>query len=181
MGILLIGQRWGNQEPASLTFWFQQVWGLLACGQHTVNFFHLVGFQYLQNSSKDMAQNIICSPWGRPKVPWLCLMVKALLFCLTWLFSFCIFSLLWLNVFFDYSFSTDKRQAEDVVVGGSILGRPHRILLVTPWEQHLKIMKLGDSQWTIQSDYLLLKTQSICTQSGLNQLFTLSLINISRK
>ena len=34
---------WGNQESASSTFWFQQVWGLHACGQHTVKFFHLVG------------------------------------------------------------------------------------------------------------------------------------------
>lgn len=28
-------------------------------GQHTVHFFHLVGLQYLQNNSEDMAQNII--------------------------------------------------------------------------------------------------------------------------
>ena len=27
---------------------------------------------------------------------------------------FCIFSLLWLNLFFGYSFSTDERQAEDM-------------------------------------------------------------------
>ena len=35
-----------------------------------------------------MAQNIICSPWGGTKGPWLCLMTKLLLFGLTWLFSF---------------------------------------------------------------------------------------------
>ena len=29
-------------ESASSTFWFQLVWGLHACGHHTVNFFHLV-------------------------------------------------------------------------------------------------------------------------------------------
>ena len=46
------------------------------------------GFQYLQNSSKDMAQNIIYSPWRRTKCPWLCLMAKVLLFCFAWLFSF---------------------------------------------------------------------------------------------
>ena len=45
-------------------------------------------FQYLQNSSKEMAQNIIYSPWGGTKGPWLCLMAKVLLFCLAWLFSF---------------------------------------------------------------------------------------------
>ena len=60
------------------------------------------GFQYLQNSSKDMAQNIIYSPWGGNKSPWLCLMAKLWLFCLAWLFSFAsaFFSLLWWNLFF---------------------------------------------------------------------------------
>ena len=46
------------------------------------------GFLYLQNSSKDMAQNIIYSPWGGNKSPWLCLMAKLWLFYLAWLFSF---------------------------------------------------------------------------------------------
>ena len=46
------------------------------------------GFQNLQNSLKDMAQNIIYSPWGRTKGPWLCLLAKVLLFCLAWQFSF---------------------------------------------------------------------------------------------
>ena len=57
------------------------------------------GFQYLLNRSKDMAQNVIYSPWGRAKGPWLCLKAEVS-FCLTWLFSLCIFSLLWLNLFF---------------------------------------------------------------------------------
>ena len=34
------------------------------------------GFYYLQNSSKDMAQNIIYSPWGGTKCPWLYLMIR---------------------------------------------------------------------------------------------------------
>ena len=46
------------------------------------------GFQYLQNSSKDMAQSIICGPSQRTKGPWFCLMAKELLFFLAWLFSF---------------------------------------------------------------------------------------------
>ena len=33
--ILLIGWQGGKQESASSTFWFQLVWGLHACGQHT--------------------------------------------------------------------------------------------------------------------------------------------------
>ena len=46
------------------------------------------GFQYLQNSSKDLAQKIICSPWRGTEGPWVCLMAKLLLFCLAWLLSF---------------------------------------------------------------------------------------------
>ena len=34
---------WLVVRSGSLTFWFQSVWGLCACGQHTVNFSHLVG------------------------------------------------------------------------------------------------------------------------------------------
>ena len=41
MDILSIGWRWGNWESAASTF--QLVCGLCACGQHIVNFFHLVG------------------------------------------------------------------------------------------------------------------------------------------
>ena len=40
----------------------------------------------------------------------------------------CIFSLLWWNVFFGSSFSTDEAGGE-LGVGGSVLGRPHRALL----------------------------------------------------
>ena len=46
----------------------------------------LWGFQYLQNSSKDVGQNIIDSLWGGTKDPWLCLMAKLLLSCLVWMF-----------------------------------------------------------------------------------------------
>ena len=56
-------------------------------------------FQYLQNSSMYMAQNIIYSSWRGTKGPWLCLMAK-LFFFLAWLFPFCIFSLFKLNLLF---------------------------------------------------------------------------------
>ena len=36
------------------------------------------GFQYLQNSAEDMAQNITHSPRGDAKCPWFCLMAKLL-------------------------------------------------------------------------------------------------------
>ena len=63
------------------TFWFQLVWGFHACGQPLVNFFHLVRVSLCK-----IAQDIIYSPWGRTKDPWLCLMAKVSLFCLAWLF-----------------------------------------------------------------------------------------------
>ena len=46
--ILLIGWWWGNQGSISTSsnFWVQLIWGLCACGQHTVNFFSLVGANY---------------------------------------------------------------------------------------------------------------------------------------
>ena len=80
--ILLIGWCWGNQGSTSSTFWFQPVWSLCACGQPLVNFFHLVRVSLCK-----IAQDIIYSPWGRTKGPWLCLMAKVSLFCLAWLFS----------------------------------------------------------------------------------------------
>ena len=45
---ILIGWWWGNQGSISMSsnFWVQLVWGLCACGQHTVNFFSLVGANY---------------------------------------------------------------------------------------------------------------------------------------
>ena len=79
----------------------QMLWGLCACGQQKLTSSTWWGFQYLQNSSKDMAQNISCSPWGGTKGPWLCLMATiVILSCLTVFLSLCIFSLLWLNLFF---------------------------------------------------------------------------------
>ena len=45
------------------------------------------GFQSLQDSSQDMAQNIVYSPWEGTKGPWLCLITKLLLFSLVGLFS----------------------------------------------------------------------------------------------
>ena len=46
--ILLIGWRWGDQGSISTSsnFWVPLIWGLCACGQHTVNFFSLVGANY---------------------------------------------------------------------------------------------------------------------------------------
>ena len=59
------------------------------------------GSQPLQNSSKDMAQSISYSPWGGTKVLdfvyWLTYYHFVLLDC----FPFCIFSLLWINLFLD--------------------------------------------------------------------------------
>ena len=88
-------------ESASSTFWFQLVWVLCACGQHIVNFFHLVGVLVSARQLKGHGSLRILSIWGRTESPWLCLMAELLLFCLAWLFSFCINSFLLLNLFFD--------------------------------------------------------------------------------
>ena len=39
----LVGWWWGNGESASSPFWFQLVCGLCTSGQHTVNFFPVIG------------------------------------------------------------------------------------------------------------------------------------------
>ena len=72
-----------------------------------------------------MAQNIVYSPWGGTKGPWLCLMARLLLFGLVWLFSFApafshppIKLTLWLKVFY-------KQKAG----GGHGVGEDHGVLL----------------------------------------------------
>ena len=56
----------------------------------------LVGY-----SPKDLSQNIIYSPWGGIKGPWLCLMdLNYYYFVLLDCFPFFIFSFLWFNIFF---------------------------------------------------------------------------------
>ena len=52
--ILLTGWWGGKWESASSTFWFQLVWGLHACEQHTVNFSHLVGSSVSAKQLKDI-------------------------------------------------------------------------------------------------------------------------------
>ena len=84
------------QASKWLTFWFQWVWGPHAYEERTVNFFHLVGVLVSEKQLKGTAQNIIYSPWGGSKGPWLRFMAKLVLFCLTCLFSF-------VSSFFDFS------------------------------------------------------------------------------
>ena len=50
--ILLIGWWWGKRGSTSSTSWFQPIWGLLVCRQHTVNFLHLLGVSVSANSSE---------------------------------------------------------------------------------------------------------------------------------
>ena len=89
MDILLIGWWGGNWELASSTFWFVLVWGLRACGQHAVNFSHLMGVSV---SAKQLRDIVLCIPWGGTRtLPQGCAIVS-------WLFllCFCIPSLPWL-------------------------------------------------------------------------------------
>ena len=81
---------------------FLELWQLMLwekSGHHVFNFSTLWRFQYLLDSSQDMAQNIIYSPWEETKGPWPRLMTK-LLSGLLWLFSFvsAFFSLLWIKL-----------------------------------------------------------------------------------
>ena len=87
---LLIGWWWGNQESASSTSWFQPVWDVIALGSIQLTSSTWWVFKYLltkkkkkQETSKDLAHNIIYSFWGRTNCPWL-------LFCLVWLFPLCV-------------------------------------------------------------------------------------------
>lgn len=87
--ILLIGWGWGNQESISLAFWFHLVWSLAAGGKHVVNVYGGEGARNVVSAKPlYMAQDIIDSPWGGTKGPWLCFMAKLLLLCLAWLFPF---------------------------------------------------------------------------------------------
>ena len=88
------------------------------------------GLQYLQNNSKDVVQNIIYSPWGRTKGPWLCLMAKdyfvlldCFLFFLPFLTSLMKF-ILWLKFFY-------RQKAGGGHGWGSILRKPRRVCLFT--------------------------------------------------
>ena len=90
--ILLIGGWWANWELTSSTFW-SGVDVLRVSSQLTTSTWW--GFQCLQNSSKDLAQNIIYRPWEGTKGPWLCLMAIIILSGWNVFFCFCIFSLLW--------------------------------------------------------------------------------------
>ena len=76
-----------------------------------------------------MAHNIIYSPWERTKGPWLCLMTALLLLISFECFPlFSHFSLLLIKFILWLTFSTDRRQAEDMVWRG----KDHRVLL---WSQ----------------------------------------------
>ena len=68
MSILLIDWWWSKWESASLTFWFQLVWGLVLMGniEYTVNFSHLVGVSISAKELKDIVKYI---PWGGTRAP----------------------------------------------------------------------------------------------------------------
>ena len=70
-------------ESTSSAFWLQRLWHPHACGEPTGNFFHLVGVLVSEKQLKGTARNIIYSPQGGTKGPWLCFMAELLLFCLT--------------------------------------------------------------------------------------------------
>ena len=101
MNIFLIGWCWDNWESASSTFWFQLVWGLYDFGQHTDDLFHLVGPLAPAKQLQGHGSEYIYSFWGRAEGPWLCWRLIYYYSVLLDCFPFSIFSLLWLNWFFD--------------------------------------------------------------------------------
>ena len=101
LDILLIGGWWGPWESASSTFWFQLVWGLYDFGQHTDDLFHLVGPLAPAKQLQGHGSEYIYSFWGRAEGPWLCWRLIYYYSVLLDCFPFSIFSLLWLNWFFD--------------------------------------------------------------------------------
>ena len=60
-----------------------QLLSWLHSGPQLVTLLHLV-----EVSVSTHSQNIVCSPWGGTKGPWLCLVTTLLLFVLLWLLSF---------------------------------------------------------------------------------------------
>ena len=85
MYILLIGWKqgnWGQHYQLSST------WLGINMFVVKVNFFYKVGVLVSTKQLKDMAQDIIYSPWGGTKGTWLCFKAKLLLFFPAWLFFF---------------------------------------------------------------------------------------------
>ena len=123
VNILLIGWWWGNWESIPSSFWFQPVWDLSACGQHTVSSSYQVGVSVSAKQLIRHAQNIIYSPRGGTKGPRLCSMAKVIiiLFCLTVFLSFCIFSLLVTFILWFKFFQQTKGRQRMWVRGGNAL------------------------------------------------------------
>ena len=70
LDILLVGWGWGNDESASLTFWFRPLWGLRAYG-HLLTSSIWWGFQY-QNTgvgSLSLLQRIFPTQGLNPGLP----------------------------------------------------------------------------------------------------------------
>ena len=83
------------------------------------------GFQSLQDSSQDMAQNIVHRPRGGTKGPGLCLVTKIVLFGLLWLSSFVSAS----SHFSDWTYSLAEVSPQMTSGGWGWNREDHRVLL----------------------------------------------------
>ena len=89
-----------HQAPPSMGFSRQEYWsGVSSPVNMQLTSFTCWGFQSLQDSTQDMAQNIICRPCGGTKSPWLYLII-IIWSPLTDFLCSCMFSLLWWNLLF---------------------------------------------------------------------------------
>ena len=116
------------------------------------------GFQYLQDSSEDISENIISSPGGGTKGLWLCLMAK-LLFCLLNCFPLLLHLLIslikvicWLFFFFYWQEAGRGHVSRGPILEGpigscsvtfwtSVYMFPERILESHPFSPHQDIMR----------------------------------------
>ena len=101
-------------------------------------------------------------PWGGTKGSWLCLMNSIIIWSpLTVSPCFCMFSFVWLNLFFDWSFFTDKRQTGDME--GKITGSCCFILsrMSHRTRDKIKSCLCVSRSWTLNETYYL-PFNSIC-------------------
>ena len=75
-----------SQHHQPSTFWFLLVCGYVLAGSMPLTSSTWWRLQYLQNSLKNMASDITCSPWDGTKGPWLFQVPKLLLLLLLLLF-----------------------------------------------------------------------------------------------
>ena len=114
----------------SVIFWFQLVWGLCACGLHTVNFFHLVGDSVSAKRLKDIIMYI---PYVYPlrghqdPAPWLHYFFYCIKCADQFFFSWSIIALLFLDSSSLFSASPPSLISNHLNLSSGTQGRSWRL------------------------------------------------------